>query len=143
MRSVCRFAITDKARNVSLFRKRVFGRVNKIRKAIPSKAILLGFAPYSYVTFGLDLDMNYDGAAAHGAIFYISLAGARRQIKRHNNFLAADIARITGFILHRLSSNPFDDTDLRFGRYNASKLESASLEQTSIFLFHTLFATGN
>ncbi len=76
MGNSCRLAITDKAENVSQFRRRFAERASKKCKASPSKAILLGFAPYSNVTFGLDLDVNHDGAAAHRAIFYITLARA-------------------------------------------------------------------
>ena len=59
---------------------------------------MLGLCGDRSVAVGIDMDMNDVGMAADGAVFDIGLAGAFGQVQRDDDFFAAGVAQIAGFL---------------------------------------------
>ena len=65
-----------------------------------SKQILFGLGPGSGFAFGVDFQTDFVGAAADGAVFDELLAFALAGVDGDDDFLAASVADVGGFVLH-------------------------------------------
>ena len=79
---------------------KVFRKQQQTGKSLDSIVILLGCGPNSGISRLIDFDVDHIGAATDRTVLDILLSGPLRYIERSDDFFAAGIADIAGFIFH-------------------------------------------
>ena len=73
------------------------------RTVLPNRGCvrrLFRLRPDVDVAAGVELDVDHVGTTTDGAVLDVLLDGARRSIERDDDFLAAGIAGVAGFVDH-------------------------------------------
>ena len=84
----------------------------KARKAFQFlKQILFGLGPCAGFAFRIDFQADFVGAAADGAVFDELLAFALAGVDGDDDFLAAGVADVGGFVLHTCRLLPIPARD--------------------------------
>jgi len=73
-----------------------------VRQRNPSLSTAFLLGPDTHLTAVLDFDVHEIWPAADGTVLDVFLALSRREIDRDDDFFAAGLADVAGFIVHRL-----------------------------------------
>lgn len=94
---------------------RTAGCFDTVQQVILSLVILFRLSPDLYFAVRIDFDADQVWLTADGAVFNIALTGPLSQIDRYDNFFAASVTDVGGFVLHHAGLRPMSELDLREG----------------------------